>query len=135
MTRHARPEQPAGCVSGNDPGGYTPQAETPSYGLPERLAEVEALILDFRWARNSPQVPEHATYCVLKLIAADLRGRFPGTASAVLRALEAKIVRADAAKTSLGYDAGHLRAIAETLIGRWPVVRLALAKFAEDITE
>ena len=95
----------------------------------EKLIEIEALIEDFRYARNDPILQEHRTYLTLKSIAADLRGRGPGVAGAAQVELQRVIDNAIAAKTGLGYDVNRLRRVAEELIGRWPTIRQALERF------
>lgn len=63
---------------------------------------------------------------VLKAIAADLRARAPGTATATLESLRQNIEKVAASKTSLGYEERQLIQLAHDLIGRWPAVRQAL---------
>ena len=94
--------------------------------LAEQLAEVEALIEVFRWARNSPEEAEERTYRALKLIAKDLRARLPAAAPEAAQALQRRIDALQRSRTAHGYDVRALRGVAEELVGRWPAVRRAL---------
>lgn len=101
--------------------------------LEDRIAAVERVIEDFRWARNEPGCVEHRTYAAMKEIAADLRGRRPLTASVAVSALQRRIDAANASKDERGYQIGHLCGVAEELIGRWAAVRYALERAAADL--
>lgn len=103
-------------------------------GLPEKLAAVERLIEEFRWARNDPLNAEHATFITLKAIAADLRAQEPEAKSTALRELERRIEAVNNAKAH-GYIGGAMIGVGEELIGRWPVVRLALERFEKEAAE
>src|SRR5258708_7672517 len=74
----------------------------------EKLAVVEHLIEDFRWARKDPAVPEHHTHAVLCAIAVDLRARLPDSAGEDLAALERRLDAVTASKTALGYANGAM---------------------------
>jgi hypothetical protein len=99
------------------------------FSIPQKLQAVERLIEEFRWARDDYSVPENRTYFVLKAIADDLRGRLPGAPGEALRGLEEIINAAKQTKIRNGYEIGHLRRIAEYVIGCWPTLRQALEKF------
>ena len=92
-----------------------------------KLATVERLIEDFRWARSDPMVPEHQTYNALKALAVELRAQSPRASNKALQVLSMPIEHAQRFKACMGYiDMGHHQAISEALIGQWPVVRRAL---------
>ena len=101
------------------------------FSLDDKLATIEVLIVDFRWARDDPLVPEFCTYWTLKALADDVRGRQRHPRFSVLDELQSAIDAANANMTRvMGYEMGRLRLIAERLIGRWPTVRQALEHFA-----
>lgn len=95
----------------------------------EKLAQIEGLIINHRWARADPMVPENRTYEVLKTIAADLRGRLDSAPGEAEHALERRIVAIRMARSRRAPTNGALVGLAEELIGRWPVVRQALVRF------
>lgn len=95
----------------------------------EKLVEVEALIVDFSYARNDPVLKEHKTWRALKAIAADIRGRQSDRISETQIEIQKAIDAAAMSTTGLGYEINHLRNIAEIVIGRWAVVRQSLQWF------
>jgi len=99
------------------------------------LTRIESLIVHFRHARNEPGTEEHETYLALKQAAEDLRARNAIMIRSTERELLIAIGRADddrEERQSRHYAPGHLRAIAELLIGRWhTVVSTALREFAD----
>jgi hypothetical protein len=96
----------------------------------EKLAAVERLIVDLRWARNDPALPEHKTLAALKAIALDLRGQHAGAPRRTLDALTFQINSAARSKARVGHvEIGHLQAVAECLTAHWSVVRQALERF------
>lgn len=98
----------------------------------QKLAVVEGLIEDFRWARPEDakvDYPEdHETYHALKEIASDIRAAAEHASCPVLRDLSVAIGGAHASKTKFGYATGSLVAIGQYVIGRWPVIRRALER-------
>lgn len=99
----------------------------------DKIAAVERLITDLRWARYDPAVPEHATFLALKEIARDLRGRTPGAPSKALLALQRRLANAAASKTKgNGFDRGALAGIGEETIARWPCIRQSLERFGAE---
>lgn len=102
----------------------------------EKLVELEDLITHFRYARFTPEVPEHVTYITLTACARDLRGRMAVTVSETQHELQRALDQMHGSKTALGYEAGKMRHVAEMLRGRWPTVRQALERFERaDILE
>lgn len=95
----------------------------------EKLAELEELIETFRYARYSPNLPEHRIYVTLIASARDLRGRMATAPGEAQRELQRALDQLHASKTDLGYEAGKLRHVAETFRGKWPTVRQALERF------
>lgn len=102
--------------------------ETAADSRSDFLRAAEQLIEDFRWARGEQGTPEYRVYSNLKIVAAELRARAPEAPGQVILALEERIAFVERSKTRLGYDANKLRALAEEVMGRWPVIRLALEK-------
>lgn len=99
----------------------------------EALAEIEVLIEDFRAYRSSPTQPEHVTYLALKMAADDLRGRMKGKPCDARAALQNAVERMQASKTPLGFEQGHMRAVAQVVVGHWATIRQALERF-EKVT-
>jgi hypothetical protein len=99
----------------------------------QKLAAVERLLDDLRWARGG-KAPEAETYDALLAIAVDLRAETPEEAGRVLRAMTDQVDRARRGKARLGfYDVGHAQNITEALCGRWwPTVRKALEQFERE---
>lgn len=99
----------------------------------DKLAAVERLIEDFRWARKDPAVPEHATYLALKAIATDLRAPKVEAKGRALQSLGFQVDAARAFKARIGYvEVGHMQAMAEALMAHWPAVKKALSREAEN---
>jgi hypothetical protein len=95
----------------------------------QKLAVIEALCEEYRSARNDFGSPEHQALLVLRSVADDLRGRLPETRNTVLRNLEKEVTAAKNGKLSDGYQPGHLRAVAEVVLGSMSTIRFALDKF------
>lgn len=91
--------------------------------IQEKLAVIEHLIEDFRWARSDPAVPEHSTYHTLKAIAADHRARLYGTPSAVEVLLERRV---RAAGLTGAPRHGALIGLAQDVLAHWPSVKQGL---------
>jgi hypothetical protein len=102
------------------------------FSVTQKLKVIERAIEDLRWARNDFSVPENRIYLILKGIADDLRARLPETPGDTLRGLDEVILAAKRAKLKDGYETGHLRRIAEYVIGSWPVLRRGLEKLQEE---
>jgi hypothetical protein len=102
----------------------------------QKLAAVERLLDDLRWARGK-RAPESETYDALLSIAVDLRAETPAEAGRVLKALTDQIDRARRGKARLGfYDAGNAMTICEAVCGRWfPTIRKALEQFEREVAE
>lgn len=94
----------------------------------EQIEEVEALIADFRWARDERNAREHRTYHVLKIIASDLRARLPGSAGEARDALERRYREYERIRALLGAEVGFM----QEMVGRWPVVMRALEMAATN---
>lgn len=97
----------------------------------ENLRQLEGLILHFRYARSQPAIEEHKTYLALKAAAEDLRGRQRERIGEVGENLRDALDAAQRTKSALGYETGHLRRIAEIVIGAWPTIGQALDRFEE----
>lgn len=95
--------------------------------LSEKIAVVDHLIEDFRWARSRPDVPEHGTYNTLKALADDLRGRFHTAPSVALIEIERRMTAVKNRPVGSGADRVNAQiGVAEELTCRWPTVRQAL---------
>lgn len=93
----------------------------------EQLEVVERLIEQERELGGT-----YTTISALRAIAKDIRARLPDGAGRALEALQRAIDVCVATKTSLGYDSGQIQRVGEELIGRWPVVKLALERKAHE---
>ena len=102
-----------------------------NFSLDDKLQAVERLIVDLRWARGDPLVPEFKTYWVLKAIADDVRARQQSARYDALEDLRDAVRAVHASKTGLGYELGKLRNLAERFLGKWPIVEQAMESFAE----
>lgn len=93
----------------------------------EKIALVEELLEDLRWARGT-KAPEAATYDKLLAIATDLRATTPKEIGRVLAAMLDQIQRARRFRARNGYyQTGHMQTITEALCGRWwPTVERSL---------
>lgn len=98
--------------------------------LDQKIATVERLLDDFRWARSSPNTAEHATYRTLKDIARDLKARLPNSAAEARHEIGARIAKLVRTKTpeddGQPYDVPQLIGLASLVIARWPVIEHAL---------
>jgi hypothetical protein len=101
-----------------------------NFTLDDKLQAVEQLIVDLRWSRSDPLVPEFKTYWVMKAIADDIRGQQLAVKIDTLVDLQKTIDSVHRSKTEFGYDIGKLQTLAERLIGHWSTVRMALENFA-----
>lgn len=101
----------------------------------DKLAAVERLIVDFRWARSAGPTGlselENQTYRALKEIAAEMRAAKPSVPGETVSLLQREVTRAVASKTHLGFNAGNLVAIGQLVVGRWREVGRALREAAE----
>jgi cobalamin biosynthesis protein CbiD len=89
----------------------------------EKLRAVEALIEDLR---GNPEAE------VYKAIAKDIRARLDSAPSAALHEIERRMAAVQRTRSRLGYENGALVGVAQEVIGRWPVVKLALELFGAD---
>lgn len=94
----------------------------------QKLEEVEGLIEDFRWARDTAE-PEARTYEVLKAVARDLRALVENPPDEVVVQFDDMVAAAKATKTPHGSMAHRpLLRLAERLIVSWPAVREVMTK-------
>jgi hypothetical protein len=97
------------------------------YGASDKLAVIQRLIEDFRWARSDPAVPEHKTYKLLKLIAVDMQAARRGSGGRVLSALKNRRQRI---KSRPGADgAPDVTQLGQEVLAHWPVIERALQDF------
>lgn len=101
----------------------------------EVLEEVDRLVDAHRHARPEPNSQDGHTYRVLKAIAVDIRARQTDSISKAERVLSGAVGVAERGKTEDGYDMGHLRLLAEAVMGRWPTIRQALRLYQETFPE
>lgn len=95
--------------------------------IDEKLAALERCIEDFRWARGGPDSPERQTYDALKELSAELRARRGRAPSVAAVELERIITSAKVSRLA----GGHVRRLAEEVIGRWHTIRQALDRYQE----
>lgn len=98
----------------------------------EKLETVEYLIELWRPGRSSSIESERATYLILKSIADEIRARDPLLSDDTLNKLERAIGNARKNRVQQTYSSGNLREIAELVIGKWAVIREALASKAKE---
>ena len=96
-----------------------------TYSASEKLAEIEGLIEDFRWAR-SLAVRENQTYRILKQIAKELRAAQGLVPNEALASLMLTVDAAKRAKTTRGIPISELEMVAWSTIENWPAIKLAL---------
>lgn len=103
----------------------------------DKIAAVDRLLDDFRWAREQPQEPEHATFHALVAIAADLRAQTPKESSKVLRAMSHQVDVIKRTKAQIGYiDHGQMENLTNAVTGRWwPTIRAALENHERETAE
>jgi hypothetical protein len=98
------------------------------FTVEEKLNEVEFLIRKRRDHRHERGA------MILKALAMDLRGRMTGVPSEIIADLD---LRMAAVKQSwangYGYDATMLRRLGDGVVGRWPLIRQALERYAAEI--
>lgn len=93
----------------------------------DQIAAIDRLLVDHRG---------HPRNEALKAIASDLRARLDRRqATAALTELQKRIQNVKASKASLGYSQGTLIALGQELVGRWPVVQLALERFELEVSQ
>ena len=96
----------------------------------ELLAEIEKLIEAYRGFRFMPDTPGCKSYRALKIVATDIRSRDPKTVNETLELLDMQIGMAHGNRSkTIGYRTGDLHKLAESVIGRWPMIEQALRKF------
>lgn len=96
----------------------------------DRLAELDHMIRSLKAAGVQPE-----RIAVYSSLASEVRARRPGIAADALRELSRRMDDLVKTKTALGYNSGALCGIAQELIGRWAVVKLALELFEEGHRE
>lgn len=95
----------------------------------EKLEAVERMIEQLRLAGARGTIDIE----ILKAIAKDIRARMSESPSAAALELERRLYAIAESKTALGYDERRMRAAAEELMNRWPVVQQALERFGAEI--
>lgn len=93
--------------------------------LQDKLAAVERLIEDLRWAREKPDALERETFLALKEIAKDIRARMDGVPQAAVFELESRVN----AIRNHGSSTPRMHQLAAEFISRWPVIKQALERF------
>lgn len=91
-----------------------------------KLAVLERLIEAMRWVRSEPDHPEYQTFLALRSIAADVRARLPENIGSALAMLDDRMSRV----VDSGHDVSQLRALGDEVVGRWPLIRQAIERFA-----
>lgn len=90
----------------------------------DRLAELERIIQSMK-AADAPR----ERIAIYASLAADVRARRPGAAAEVLADLSKRAESVIRSKSDLGYSTGTMMRLAECLMTRWPVVKLALEQY------
>jgi hypothetical protein len=103
--------------------------------LEQKLVAVEMEVAEARHGRRDPGSPAQAHYEALKSIAKDLQARMELPRSNALGELERAIERLIRSKTGLGYDEGHMNAVAQVVVNKWPTISMALERFGEESCE
>lgn len=101
----------------------------------EVLEEIDRLIDERRHARPEPNSPDGRAYYALKAVAIDIRARQTDSISKAERILTGAVGVADRGRGPDGYDMGHLRLLAEAVMGRWPTIQQALRFYFETYPE
>lgn len=99
------------------------------FTLAEKIAVLDNLIEEFRWARSKPEIPEHVTYSTLKAISADMRARLGSAPSVAEHEIGRRITAVRQAKTINGNLTGAIMALGQEVHARWPLVQQALNRF------
>ena len=102
--------------------------------LDQKIAAVDRLLQDLRWARGRTDVLEGETHAALVAISAELHAEQPETIGRVLAAMTDQVDRARQGKARHGqFEIGHCQTLAEGLCGRWwPTVARALRQFEQQ---
>lgn len=100
----------------------------------QKIAAVDRLLYDLRWARGRTDVVEGETHAALVAISAELHAGQPESIGRTLAAMTDQIDRARQGKARHGqFEIGHCQTITEGLCGRWwPVVAQALRRFEQE---
>lgn len=99
------------------------------------LEEVDRLIDLHRHARPEPNSQDGHTYRVLKAIAVDIRARQTDAISKAEHILTGAVGVAERGRGPDGYEMGHMRMLAEAVMGRWPTIQQALRFYYETYPE
>lgn len=101
--------------------------------------KVSALHVEIVKARGFPRPPgsnAQRHYEILKSIAADLRGRQELPRNNTLGEIGRMIERMrDGPRPERGYDPNRLCALANYVVGKWPMISQALEQFGEESAE
>ena len=100
----------------------------------EKIAAVDRLLDELRFARSDPTYPEYVSYHALREIAADLRAKMPAQIGVVRQALQfqTKVAKRHYAQHGC-YAIGHAMTICEALCGKWgTTIEKALEHFERE---
>ena len=104
--------------------------------IDDKIAAIEKAINAARLVHRSPGSVAQQTYEALKEIGKDLRARQELPQNNTLGQLGRLLERMkNAPRNGRFYDTGHLVAVANFVIGKWPMISQALERFGEESAE
>lgn len=106
------------------------------FTIDDKIAALEIEIKEARQGRRDPGSALHRHYKILQAIASDLRARQQLPRSQALGALsrEIELMKSTAGPTGHYQDVRAI-ALANVVIGKWPIISQALEQFGEESAE
>ena len=106
------------------------------FTIEQKIEALNMEIAEIKGARREPGSPLHQQYRILQAIAADMRARQELPRNDVLtslgRALE--VMKSDR-EPGGHYDRERAMAVANVVVGTWPIISQALENFAKEHAE
>ena len=96
----------------------------------EKLSALEKMIESMR--RTAQSDADHERIKIMGAIASDIRAKLDNAPTVALLQIERRLTSVMRHKTKLGYERNTMIGLAEEVVGRWPVVKLALERFGDS---